>query len=210
MSFWEELEIKVNIYISSRKSYDMDDIILCSSKYLKTCAHNSRKKAENLGVYIPFEDFYSEYLLSFWQGIETFLDSTNLSLKNIILRRLFIAEKKVWRLYKKKTKTEWDKNGVSYASARWEELNNEKVTKKTYNQFTDYMLIMNDDFRNFANEKQENSQLISLLLFGYSPSETIKIMGISDNYDTASRKKIERAKKSFERYLNLNKYSIFM
>lgn len=104
MSFWEELEIKVNIYISSRKSYDMDDIILCSSKYLKTCAHNSRKKAENLGVYIPFEDFYSEYLLSFWQGIETFLDSTNLSLKNIILRRLFIAEKKFGDCTRKKLK----------------------------------------------------------------------------------------------------------
>lgn len=47
MEFWEELEIKVELYRNNRKEMIMNDILEFCCKYLKTCAMNSYNKAKN-------------------------------------------------------------------------------------------------------------------------------------------------------------------
>lgn len=101
MIFWEELEEKVDCYKLNSSEENMNTIIVYSMKYLKVCAMNSKKKGIANGVFIPFDDFYSQYLLTLWESVLDYVNIENHSLKNIILHRLFIAERKVWRLYKK-------------------------------------------------------------------------------------------------------------
>ena len=58
----------------------------------------------------------------FWEGICDYIELEGFTLKNILLRRLFIAERKVWRMYKKISNSKEDKNQTSYNSTRWQTL----------------------------------------------------------------------------------------
>lgn len=105
MDFWTERIGEVKRYVEKHTEEELELILTHFIPYLKKCAEYSYYSARNVGVYIPFEDFYSAYLCSTWQVIEDFyeLDQAELNFKNMFLHRLFIAEKEVWRLYKKKS-----------------------------------------------------------------------------------------------------------
>ena len=201
MEFWEELEIKVELYRNNRKEMIMNDILEFCCKYLKTCAMNSYNKAKNTSVYIPFEDFYSQYLLCFWEGICDYIELEGFTLKNILLRRLFIAERKVWRMYKKISNSKEDKNQTSYNSTRWQtlEFDFDSIDIKSFRMEED--LILNEAFENYCKNNRKNAELIYLLFIGYSPSEAVELLDISNTYDAKTRKKVQRIKESFIRFL---------
>ena len=202
MLFWKEIEFKVEKYRYENTEYNLNDILMFMNIYLKTCATNSHNKAKFAGVFIPVEDFYSQYLMSCWQGIDDYLNLPGYKLKNIILRRLSIAEKHVWRMYKTTINVDDHKNDISYNSARWIELD---VTLLLTTE--DYLKIENNIYlreilKKYQQKHKDDYIIISLLLAGYSPSEVFKLLGLSSNYDYRERKQFQRLKESFHNFLN--------
>lgn len=189
MIFWEELEEKVDCYKINASEDNMNNIIVYSVRYLKVCAMNSRKKANANGVFIPFDDFYSQYLLTLWETVLDYVDIENHSLKNVLLHRLFIAERKVWRLYKKKSYSPNDKDNISYTATRWNVLNDEILQGEIYSAKYEGQITLQECLQAYRKENQEDSKLIELLIKGYSPSESVKILGINLEYNAAARKK---------------------
>ncbi|WP_034691511.1 hypothetical protein [Enterococcus mundtii] len=104
MSFWISITERVDLYVIEQNGELLEAILRDFFPYLKKSAKNAQISAEKLGVYIPFEDFYSTYLLATWKAIEDYRlerKKKELKFKNLFLYRLAIAEKDVWRLYKK-------------------------------------------------------------------------------------------------------------
>ncbi len=85
-------------YLTNDKDI-LDLIILDLDPYIKSCAHRFVFKAQSNGVFIPFEDFYSNLCLAIWEGIEDFKSISGSTFKNVTLRRIYIAEKKTWKQY---------------------------------------------------------------------------------------------------------------
>lgn len=90
-----------------RESTTLKNVINHLTPYLKN-TRSAQFRARMTGAYVPFEDFYSTYLVSVWKVLEDLhaevIDIKKI--KTIVLYRLKIAEKDVWRTYKKNQTTQ--------------------------------------------------------------------------------------------------------
>ncbi|EOH91588.1 BacL2 family protein [Enterococcus villorum] len=200
---WKTVEDALKKYYQTNDEAILELMIKKLDPYIKTCAHNFVFKARSNGVFIPFEDFYSNLMLAIWQGIEDFRNIRTSTFKNVALRRIFIAEKKTWNQYKKTGNKKFDKNGVTYGVTRWEEL-------ETLNNNTQYTIYDNAEvfieekllIENFKKLDPFKGTFIELLSLGYSPKEICLLLGISQTYDAKTRKKCQRIKESFLKYIS--------
>ncbi|MDT2660509.1 hypothetical protein P7E02_11560 [Enterococcus hulanensis] len=197
--FWVELEMVIK---DSKLGEEFaDKAIQKLLPYIKTCVGNYYRKALSYGVMIPFEDFYSNSLLSVWEGLQAIKSNTELNIKNVILYRLNISEKKTWRQYRKKGAST-DSQQISYSSARWADLDFDCTDSHDLEH--DVLSISHFDscIKQFSMINQEYAEIIKLLITGYSSKEAFqKVYNIS-NYSSKERKKMERIKKRFKQVYN--------
>ncbi len=209
MDFWTERISEVKVYVENQNEEDLETILLNFIPYLKKMAEYSHYLAKNAGIHIPFEDFYSAYLFSSWQAIEDSrkADQADLNFKNIFLYCLFIAEKNVWRLYKKKSGKTTDKNGVTYASGRWQTIDEfNHLFNPTF--LDEGTLIIKDILTKYQRIAPDDAQFFSLIIEGYSCAEAVSYL-FFEEYNARMRKKIERMKRKFKIYLESENFFLF-
>lgn len=73
MNIWQMIDDLLKKYYLTNDKDILDLIILDLDPYIKSCAHRFVFKAQSNGVFIPFEDFYSNLCLAIWEGIEDFV-----------------------------------------------------------------------------------------------------------------------------------------
>ncbi|EMF0110806.1 hypothetical protein OU491_002638 [Enterococcus hirae] len=209
MDFWQKINDEVRVYVNKKDKELLETILLQFTPYLKTCARKSQSSAIENGVFIPFEEFYSKYLVVTWKAIEDFRTNkkTNYKFKNIFLHRLFIAEKDVWRIYRNYSGKPSDKNGMTYESSRWLELEESK-TCKMFILIDENRLIWNEIIRKYRLIEPKDAMFFSLILKGYSSSEAAKCL-FFEEYNAQMRKKIERMRCKFKKYLEKEGYFSF-
>ncbi|EPI03670.1 hypothetical protein D920_00291 [Enterococcus faecalis 13-SD-W-01] len=209
MDFWTERICEVERYTKKHTEEELERILTNFIPYLKKCAEYSHYSARNVDVYIPFEDFYSAYLCSTWQVIEDFcaFDQAEKNFKNMFLRRLFIAEKEVWRLYKKKSGKTTDKKGITYTSGRWHTIQ-EGADLFAPTFLDESTLIINELLAKYQIVAPEDAQFFSLLMEGYSCAEAVSTL-FFEEYNARMRKKIERMKRKFQKYLENENFFLF-
>ncbi|WP_438725356.1 BacL2 family protein [Enterococcus sp. DIV1368c] len=174
----------------------------------KKSAKNAQISAEKLGVYIPFEDFYSTYLLATWKAIEDYRlerKKKELKFKNLFLYRLAIAEKDVWRLYKKSSNNKNDKNRITYDAGRWQSLDPGFIESQSSVEI-DSTINLKEMVCNYQKQEPLDGFFFSLLVEGFTCSEAAKIMFSEKDYHPSVRKRVERMKKRLKKYLLQEKY----
>lgn len=209
MDFWTERIIEVEDYVKEQDERRLEIILLNFVPYLKKSAKYSHFSASNVGVYISFEDFYSAYLFATWEAIEVFREEqkNDFNFKNVFLHRLFIAEKNVWRLYKKKSGKSTDKHGITYASGHWQMIDESSACFPPC--FLDESILMiKEILMKYQVIAPDDAQFFSLLVEGYSCAEAVRYM-FFEEYNARMRKKIERMKRRFKKYLEKENFFLF-
>ncbi|WP_262392049.1 hypothetical protein [Sporolactobacillus inulinus] len=120
---WSTVENLANLYVKAsdqeRKERLFEELFIRLKKYIGSCAGNAVRHASQFYLSIPKEDFISAYNLSLWEAVKSF-DPTKGRLKSLVSYRFKMAEATVWRQYE--TRDENEKDGRSYAKARWDSL----------------------------------------------------------------------------------------
>ena len=194
MKLWDKMNECMDEYKKERKRELMDYMLSLMDSYLKTCASNSKKKAEAFGVYIPIEDFFSNYYFSTWRALEDYCCLSGYSLKNVIIRRLSFAEKDTWKPYKKKTVDSKNEEYYSYESAKWEELGDYEGRTDRFEMGIEVQVEYLDYLNQLKEKDKVCSDFATLMILGYSSSEAAETLNISDNCDSNARKRIQRIK----------------
>ena len=208
MSFWISITERVDLYVTEPNGELLEAILRDFFPYLKKSAKNAQISAEKLGVYIPFEDFYSTYLLATWKAIEDYRlerKKKELKFKNLFLYRLAIAEKDVWRLYKKSSNNKNDKNGITYDAGRWQSLDPGFIESQSSVEI-DSTIDLKEMVCNYQKQAPLDGFFFSLLVGGFTCSEAAKIMFSEKDYHPSVRKRVERMKKRLKKYLLQEKY----
>lgn len=191
-----------------QESTTLKNVIYHLTPYLKN-ARSAQFRARMTGAYVPFEDFYSTYLVSVWKVLEDLhaevIDIKKI--KTIVLYRLKIAEKDVWRTYKKKSNNATDINGTTYEATRWKSLEC-TLLDSMYEDFNDLSLIFKELFFKYIQKEPAETYFFLLLIQGYFTSEATKIAFGEEEYTNKVRKKIERSRKKFKNYLYEEKFLI--
>lgn len=132
MEFWAEVTRLSDIYRFTNKEEDLINVMEYMERYIGVSAKNAKHRSELYKLCIPYEDFISSFDLAVWEALETYAGQEKVehTFKNIVLFRMNLAEKSVWRLYKSNTCDSADKNGISYDSARWNELDSNTCQQK--------------------------------------------------------------------------------
>lgn len=203
MIFWNELVKLSKRYKVSNDVEIVEKMLKMLDPYFKTCARNSMEKAKNVNVFIPYEDFYSNILFAGWKAIEDFKDITESTFKNVILRRIYIAERETWKQYKKSGNKRTDKDGKTYAATQWidiEKLDSLPQKMGNYQEVEDISnrVILEE----FTKKNRLKGQVIYLLYLGYSCKECCSILNISSSYDAKTRKKMQRIRSEFAEFFN--------
>lgn len=207
MDFWQEIERQLNEYYKSHCSIALDNILFSIQPYLSKKAHLAKREAQMSGVYIPYEDFYSNYLLSTWQALEDYKDINDKNFKTVLGRRLYFSKCEAWRGYKKKSADARDKDGITYVSGRWDSIDELSNTFGEISQTNDYFHL-NEVLTKYYQENPINCRFISMLIRGFSPAEAVMQLGICKKYDASARKKVQRIRESFRRFLEDNHFEI--
>lgn len=201
MNIWQMIDDLLKKYYLTNDKDILDLIILDLDPYIKSCAHRFVFKAQSNGVFIPFEDFYSNLCLAIWEGIEDFKSISGSTFKNVTLRRIYIAEKKTWKQYKKSGSKVFNKDGITYDVTRWENIeslhHSKNCTVKSAERSIEEKLLI----ENFKKQDFFRGTFIELLYHGYSCKEICLLLGISKTYDAKTRKKCQRIKESFWKYI---------
>ncbi|WP_158306217.1 hypothetical protein [Weissella koreensis] len=116
-AMWTNVEniLMQNEYQLNDLTYD--EIFTKIDKNIKIKAKNASYRANNVGVHISYEDFYSYFLEAIWNGLNAFISDRNLILSHVMTHRLKIAELTVWRR-NQHTGSNKDKNRITYISTR--------------------------------------------------------------------------------------------
>lgn len=108
----------------------------------------------------------------------------------------------MWRLYKSNTCDSADKNGISYDSARWNELDSNTCQQKDAGIDIEEAICYKEMLKNYIKKFPKQSKFILLLLQGYTSCEASKLCQWGSNYDEKSRKRAQRTKQHFKKFLN--------
>ncbi len=205
MDFWDTLTDKVQLYMNTRNENDLEEIISFSIPYLKKYAFRAQKEAQQSGVYIPFEDFYSNLMYTTWKTVKNYSCKDDFTFQRVLRHRLFFSKCNVWRTYKTTTNDSNDKDGVSYVKSRWSSL--ETIDEKTLkiSPAEDERLILLEALSNYSLADPKNYQFLNYLIYGDTPLEALKKVGLCPSeqqvYSDKFRKKVERIRKNFRNYL---------
>lgn len=199
--FWKNMETAVKKYYLTNTQEELDQILRSFEVYLEVCASNSKLKAQTYGLDIPYEDFLSNNYLYVWRAIEDFRKITNSSLKNVIIRRLHIAECFTFRTY---SKSGFEVHDNSNNLNIWDLSINESSLISIPNIFDDMYFSMK--LSDFKKENPVDFEVISYLLLGYSSSETNQLVYCVPDYDVRSRKKMQRARSAFQKFLEQDSF----
>lgn len=190
---WNELN---EILAGDREELTMELAVNKLLPYIKKCSTNNYQKAKSYNLNIPYEDFYSNSLFEVWEGLKAFVNDNTLNLKNIIIYRLNIAEKKTWRQYKKNGHS-YDSNQITYNSARWTEIDFDIQDNFNFENHLIIKRLFEQSLLQYTTIDKEKAIVISLLSKGYSSKEAFNIAYQTNDYNPKDRKKIERIKKQF-------------
>lgn len=182
--------------LSNNEEENINQAISLLIPYIKICSKNNYKKAKMYSLVIPYEDFYSNSLLEVWEGLKAYVKNNNLNLKNVVIYRISIAERKTWNQYKKRGNNT-DTNEITYNTVRWSEIDFE--IKEDMN-FENYLVGKESFIKSlyiFQKTDQNKADIIRLLVRGYSSKEAFNIVYKTNEYRPKDRKKIERIRKQF-------------
>ena len=204
MDFWEKVDKKLTDYVNCPDNKNFEELFSCLEDYLSKRATAARYKAEATGVYIPFEDFYSNFRLSTWQAIEDYPTIETSTFKSVLLHRLFFSERAVWQLYKKKSADQTDKDGVTYEGARWSSTDELPETFYNSTEMDEERFYLLEELEKYASVNRTNYNFLRLLIYGFTPKEAVIKLKIADEYDASARKKVQRIRRSFKKFLEEN------
>lgn len=204
MEFWAEVTRLSDIYRFTNKEEDLINVMEYMERYIGVSAKNAKHRSELYKLCIPYEDFISSFDLVVWEALETYAGQEKVehTFKNIVLFRMNLAEKSVWRLYKSNTCDSADKNGISYDSARWNELDSNTCQQKDAGIDIEEAICYKEMLKNYIKKFPKQSKFILLLLQGYTSCEASKLCQWGSNYDEKSRKRAQRTKQHFKKFLN--------
>lgn len=212
---WLNAETLVDQYMEARdkkiKEQLFDELFISMKKYIGTCAGNAVRRASEFRLSIPKEDFISAFNLSLWETIKSF-DAHKGRLKSLIAYRFRIAEAIVWRQYE--TRDVNEKDGRSYAKARWESLDKGVDSSDNESSLVDFIVTdqpsaeetyiakhaVTDLIQTFATENARYAKVIDSLYKGYEGNDLAQIMNEGPIYDARVRKLVQRARNSFSKF----------
>lgn len=170
--------------------------------YKKTIVMKSNRcesRAKITGVLIHSSDFESEFTLALWKSILAFDNHPNYKFSHILYHRLRLSELKVWNNYKV-TGNASDKDNQTFIKAIVSDISAENASEFDENNFIMYFATK-DDILAYSKSDLLKSQIIYLLYYGYSPKEIVKLV-FNTKYTDKYRKKIQRIRNEFKRFLN--------
>lgn len=208
MDFWIEFENKLNRYYISNCTDLLDQLLKYLEPLLSKKSHSVTREAHLKGVYIPYEDFYSNFLLSAWQAIEDYKNISDKDFKSVLGRRLYFSKCEIWRNYKKKSADARDKDGITYVSSRWERVEDHHFSSSDNCNIYCENIHLKEALLKFFQENPKGCEFISLLIQGYSSAEALIHLGLCSKYDVAARKRAQRMRSSFKEFLSVNEIEI--
>ena len=181
MEFWAEVTRLSDIYRFTNKEEDLINVMEYMERYIGVSAKNAKHRSELYKLCIPYEDFISSFDLAVWEALETYAGQEKVehTFKNIVLFRMNLAEKSVWRLYKSNTCDQKDA-GIDIEEA----------------------ICYKEMLKNYIKKFPKQSKFILLLLQGYTSCEASKLCQWGSNDDEKSRKRAQRTKQHFKKFLN--------
>ncbi|MDC3413942.1 BacL2 family protein [Terrihalobacillus insolitus] len=219
-TLWVNVEGMAVVYANETDTFAKQDILAevfeSMKKYIGSCVRNAVRKAETHGVIIPHEDFESRYMQYLWEALEAFDPNGEYSFEQIVKRRFRFAETHTWRQYKTKG-DENDKDGVTYASARWDSLDRkigggEGEDNKTFADLVlgetvsaeEEFLARNEEMEiinEFAKVNERYANVIRFMALGYEGDVLAIATGEADSNNAKMRKLVQRAKEAFRKFL---------
>lgn len=200
MRYWLSAEKLIEKYYNSNDINDLSEFLSYFDSYIKKCSYNATCKAHNSGIWICYEDFYSNFYFKLWEIAEDFRNIHTSSLKNVIIRRFHFAEIETVRMYKKCFKID-NIPHINYISAQWDELPEFDIKDDAF-LYTDNSIFLKESLLDLKVSFPKQYEIIILLFLGYSGKEINYILFGKSIYDSTSRKKIQRAKEKFKTILN--------
>ncbi|MDT2782647.1 hypothetical protein P7H41_11845 [Vagococcus fluvialis] len=197
-NIWNELNL---IRFTCEKHEIMDMLLVKLKPYIKKCASNSYQKSQMYNLSIPYEDFYSNALLEVWDGLIAVIDDKKLNLKNVVIYRINLSEKKTWQQYKKRGNNT-DSDQTTYNSVRWSEINFDIFSTYDYEKSIIQREVLRESIEYYCKINKKNSEIIGLINEGYSPRESLKIIYGVNTYESKDRKRIQRIRKEFKEIYN--------
>ncbi|WP_163530916.1 BacL2 family protein [Halobacillus ihumii] len=216
---WTKVEGLAVAYYNETNEFIREDILVelveTMKGYVDVCSSNAVNRATETGVELPHEDFYSAFYESIWAALEAF-EPTKGKFKSIVSFRFRIAEAGVWRKYQTKG-NEDDKDGKSYASARWDSLDapvgngeegettladvalesvpsvEETVVEDGENEAVEII-------REYAKQNERYAKVIFFLFQGYEGEDLAEKLGYEE-YDANLRQLVKRSKQSFAKFM---------
>ncbi|RCX20400.1 hypothetical protein DFP94_103125 [Fontibacillus phaseoli] len=182
--------------------------------FIQFMAVRANKRASNLGVNIPNEDFESQFAQALYQSVKGY-DPTLGNFMPRFQRFMKLRESDAWRLYERKS-DEKDKDGRRYDKAQLDSLDREicgdsdkrftlgetvlEPTMSAESEFfekEDILKIISD----FAELNERHAKVVLLLNSGASNSEIAFTFGETE-YNSKIRKLVQRTKQSFSKFLS--------
>jgi hypothetical protein len=197
-NIWDEINL---IRFKYEKNEILDLLLEKLKPYIKKCASNSYQKSKMYNLSIPYEDFYSNALLEVWDGLKVVLNNEKLVLKNVVIYRIGMSEKKTWLQYKKRGDNN-DSKKITYNSVRWAEISFDISCNNDYEKMIIQKEILKKSLKSYSKINKKKSEVIRLLYEGYSPKESLQIIYGIDTYESKDRKKIERIRNEFKEIYN--------
>lgn len=197
-NIWDEINLIRFLY---EKNEIMDLLLEKLNPYIKKCASNSYQKSKMYNLSIPYEDFYSNALFEVWDGLKAVLKNEKLVLKNVVLYRISVSEKKTWQQYKKRGNNT-DSKQTTYNSVRWTDISFDISCDFDYEKTIIQNEILKKSLKSYSKINKKKSEVIRLLYEGYSPGESLQIIYGIDTYESKDRKRIERIRNEFKEIYN--------
>lgn len=185
---WQKVAILGEQYSLSKEEKFIDEIFRVMDTYLISIACRSQEKSKYIGNYIGFEDFYSNLMVAIWEGIEFYAtqEGHQYTLKNILIKRIRFSEIKTWK-----------SNQMNLCGTDYLEKIENKMSSKNHMALREFYDLI---FR-FRKKYVVEGTIIYLLAIGYSPANAIKCLRLSAQYDDKHRKKIQRIRAKFKKFL---------
>ncbi|MFP7253829.1 hypothetical protein SFC02_05955 [Terribacillus goriensis] len=205
---WFLIEEKINEFKGAptveRADTIFQDIFYILESYLNKKSISAYQRAKRLFVSLPLEDFSSNFHLALWNVVQE--DDSHEQFKIKLLHRLKIAEASVWRKYKTKGSQD-DKDETSYNKARWETLSFDKeeyVYDQEVSPSTEEVFMEAYTLKKYINDfidlHPNSGRIIKALYLGYYGKELANTI-YGEPYTTTIRKKVERARDEFKKFL---------
>lgn len=180
--------------------------------YVKTCVDNYHRDAATSGTHIPKADFESHIVEAMWRSLRDF-DVEKGYFQGFLGRRVNFAKLQAWRQYEISDVN--SKNGKSYVKAKWDSLDRpidgDSGTETLLDTIIEFTPSVEDIFvedhgvfeiiNAFAKKNQRYATIIAYIYEGYEGEDLAKCLG-EESYSAKIRKTVQRAKESFENFMN--------